>query len=281
VNGVRLCTESFGEPVDPPILLVMGLGGSMVWWEEGFCRLLAGPGRFVVRYDQRDTGRSTTYEPGRPSYTARDLLADAVALLDEYGIGAAHMVGVSAGGGLVQLLALDFPDRVLSLVLISTSPAVPGGRGLPPPSAAVAEFVRSATVDWQNADSVIEYLVSYQRVLGGEERPFEEAEVRDLVRRDIGRARDLAALQNHDLLESGDSPRKALSSIDAPVLVIHGTADPMFPLPHGRALVAEIPGARLLALECAGHGVWRKDWETIAQAVATHTESASRARPSV
>jgi pimeloyl-ACP methyl ester carboxylesterase len=136
-------------------------------------------------------------------------------------------------------------------------------------------------VDWQNADSVIEYLVSYQRVLGGEERPFEEAEVRDLVRRDIGRARDLAALQNHDLLESGDSPRKALSSIDAPVLVIHGTADPMFPLPHGRALVAEIPGARLLALECAGHGVWRKDWETIAQAIATHTESASRARPSV
>ncbi len=276
VNGVRLCTESFGEPGDPPILLVMGLGGSMLWWQEGFCRLLARPGRFVVRYDQRDTGRSTTYEPGRPSYTARDLRADAVALLDEYGIGAAHLVGVSAGGGLVQLLALDFPERVLSLVLISTSPAVPGDRSLPPPSCALAEFVRSATVDWQNADSVIEYLVSYERVLAGEERPFEEAEVRDLVRRDIGRACDFAALRNHDLLESGDSPRKPLSSIDAPALVIHGTADPMFPLPHARALVAEIPGARLLGLERAGHGVWRIDWETIAQAIVTHTDLATR-----
>jgi pimeloyl-ACP methyl ester carboxylesterase len=246
----------------------MGLGGSMLWWQEGFCRLLARPGRFVVRFDQRDTGRSTTYEPGRPSYTARDLRADAVALLDEYGIGAAHLVGVSAGGGLVQLLALDFPERVLSLVLVSTSPAVPGDRSLPPPSRALAEFVRSTTVDWQNADSVIEYLVAYERLLAGEERPFEEAEVRDLVRRDIGRARDFAALRNHDL-------------IDAPTLVIHGTADPMFPLPHARALVAEIPEARLLVLECAGHGVWRIDWETIAQAIATHTDSTSGALPSV
>ena len=78
-NGVGLCTESFGDPADPPILLVMGLGGSMLWWEDGFCRLLAGHGRFVIRYDQRDTGRSTTYEPGRPGYTGGDLLTDAVA----------------------------------------------------------------------------------------------------------------------------------------------------------------------------------------------------------
>jgi pimeloyl-ACP methyl ester carboxylesterase len=271
VNGVELCTESFGDPADPPLVLVMGLGASMLWWRDGFCRTLAGHGRFVIRYDNRDTGRSTTYEPGRPGYTGGDLLADAVSVLDGYGFAAAHLVGVSAGGALVQLLALDFPSRVRSLVLISTSPATPGHRNLPPPTAAFGRFVRSATVDWSDADSVIDYLVAYARVLAGAERRFEEAEMRDLVRRDAERARDFAALQNHDLLEDESRPRGPLSSIQAPTLVIHGTADPMFPLPHGQALASEIPSARLLRLEGAGHGVERADWDVIAEAVATHT----------
>jgi pimeloyl-ACP methyl ester carboxylesterase len=271
VNGVKLCTESFGDPADSPILLVMGLGGSMLWWQEGFCRLLAGRARFVIRYDQRDTGRSTTYEPGHPGYTGRDLRADVVALLDEYHLEAAHLVGVSAGGALVQLLALESPGRIQSLVLISTSPAVPGDRGLPPPSAAFGEFVRSARVDWSDTDSVIEYLVSYARLLAGEQRRFDEAEARDLVRRDVERADNIAALQNHDLLENGnDKPGEPLSSIEAPTLVIHGTADPVFPLPHGMALASEIPTARLLPLEGAGHGIQRADWEAVAEAIATH-----------
>src|SRR5919206_4837465 len=133
-NGVELCTEPFGVPGDPPVLLVMGVGGSMLWWEEGFCRLLAEGGRFVIRYDHRDTGRSVTYEPGHPGYTAADLVADAAGVLDAYGIPAAHLVGVSAGGAFAQLLALDSAHRVLSLALISTSPATPGERGLPPPT---------------------------------------------------------------------------------------------------------------------------------------------------
>jgi pimeloyl-ACP methyl ester carboxylesterase len=275
VNGVELCTESFGDPADPPIVLVVGIGGSMLWWQDGFCRLLAGHGRFVIRYDQRDTGKSTTYEPGRPGYTGGDLLADAVAVLDGYRIAPAHLVGVSAGGALVQLLALDFPSRVRSLVLISTSPATPGDRSLPPPTATFGQFVRSATVDWSDADSVIDYLVAYARVLAGEERRFEEAEVSDLVRRDAERARDFAALQNHELLEDDDQPRRPLSSIQAPTLVIHGTADPMFPLPHGEALASEIPSARLLRLEGAGHGVQRADWDVVTEAIATHTAKSS------
>jgi len=276
VNGVELCTESFGDSADPPMLLVMGLGGSMLWWRDGFCRLLAGSGRYVIRYDQRDTGRSTTYEPGHPGYTGRDLLADAVALLDEYRLAAAHLVGESAGGALVQLLALDFPSRVQSLVLISTSPATGGDRCLPPPSVAFSQFVRSATVDWSDEDSTIDYVVAYARVLAGEERPFDEAEVRDLVSRDVERARDFAAIQNHDLLEADDKPREPLSSIAAPTLVIHGTADPVFPFPHGKALASEIPRARLLALEGAGHGVQRADWETLTKAIAMHTAASSQ-----
>lgn len=108
-NGVELCTEPFASPTDPAVLLVMGLGGSMLWWEDGFCRMLADAGRFVIRYDHRDTGRSVTYEPGRPGYTGADLITDAVSVLDGYGVAAAHVVGVSASGALAQLLALDFP----------------------------------------------------------------------------------------------------------------------------------------------------------------------------
>ena len=279
VNGVELCTESFGDPADPPILLVMGLGGSMLWWPDGFCRRLAGCDRFVIRYDQRDTGRSTTYEHGRPGYTGADLLADAVALLDDYDIAAAHLVGVSAGGALVQLLALDFPSRVLSLVLISTSPAVRGDRDLPPPTEEFGRFVSSARVDWADLDSVTRYLVGYARLLAGGRRPFDEAAVTRLVRRDIERARDFAAVQNHDAIPDDGRRRAPLSSIAAPTLVIHGTADPMFPIEHGEALAGEIPGAELLRLDGAGHGVDPADSETIAEAILRHTGAAGAGAP--
>jgi len=270
-NGVAVCTESFGDPADVPILLVMGVGASMLWWEEGFCRMLADSGRFVIRYDHRDTGRSVTYEPGCPGYTAADLVADAVGVLDAYGLPAAHVVGVSAGGAFAQLLALGFPGQVLSLVLISTSPAMPGDRDLPASNEDFARFVTTATVDWSDDGSVIEYLVDYSRVLAGGRRPFDQAAVRELVRRDVERAHNFAATKNHDLIPEGGQPREALSSIAAPTLVIHGTADPMFPLEHGQTLAEEIPGATLLPLEGAGHGVERADWETIARAILEHT----------
>ena len=270
-NGVELCTSSFGNPADPPILLIMGAGASMLWWEDGFCRRLTEGGRFVLRYDHRDTGRSVTYEPGRPEYTGAELVADAVGVLDAYGIGAAHVVGVSAGGAFAQLLALRFPNRVRSLVLISTSPALPVDRELPPPTERYQRFVASAKVDWSDKESVIEYLVGYARMLAGGGRPFEEKAARELVHRDLERARDIAASENHGSISSGPLPSDPLSSIEVTTLVIHGTADPMFPLEHGQALVDELPGAELLVLEGAGHGVVRTDWEPIARAIIRHT----------
>lgn len=271
VSGVELCTEAFGEPADPPILLVMGIGASMLWWEEGFCRKLADGGRFVIRYDHRDTGRSVTYEPGHPGYTGSDLVADAVGVLDAYEIPAAHVVGVSAGGAFAQLLALGFPDRALSLVLISTSPAKPVARPLPPPTERYREFLANAEVDWSDRTSVIDYLTGYALMLAGSERPVDGASVRDLVRRDVERARNIASSENHALAPEGEGPAAALSSIGVPTLVIHGTADPMFPFEHGEALADEIPGARLLRLTGAGHGVERADWERIAGAILAHT----------
>ena len=270
-NGVELCAEPFGDPADPPVLLVMGIGSSMLWWEDEFCRMLAGGGRHVIRYDHRDTGRSRTYEPGRPGYTGADLTADAVGVLDGFGLEAAHVVGVSAGGGIAQEVALDSGDRVLSLTLISTSPATGGDRDLPSPTPAFNDFVATAEADWSDVDSVVDYLVGYWRVLAGGERPFDEPRFRALYRRDVERARDFAAIQNHDLMSHGEGSPKPLSSITAPTLVIHGSADPMFPLEHARALAAEIPGAALLTLDGAGHGVYREDWERIGATILDHT----------
>jgi pimeloyl-ACP methyl ester carboxylesterase len=270
-NGVELCAESFGDPDDAPILLVTGLGSSMLWWEEEFCRMLADGGRFVIRYDQRDTGRSVSYEPGRPGYGGEDLIADAAGVLDAHGIPAAHVVGVSAGGALAQLLALDFPERVRSLTLISTSIAVSSDRALPPSTEEFGRFFTTVEVDWSDAGSVIEYLVEYSRVIAGNERPFDEADFRALARRDVGRASDFRAAQNHDLLHDEGRSREPLSSISVPTLVIHGTADPMFPVGHGEALAEEIPDARLLRLEGAGHGVYRADWDAIVAAILEHT----------
>jgi pimeloyl-ACP methyl ester carboxylesterase len=272
--GIELCTESFGNPGDPPVLLIMGIGGSMLWWEEGFCRMLAEGGRFVIRYDHRDTGRSVTYEPGHPGYTGGDLVADAAGVLDAYDISAAHIVGVSAGGAFAQLLALDFLQRVLSLVLISTTPAVPGDRTLPPPAEEFQHFAATERVDWSDTGSVTGYLVGYSRVLAGGQRPFDEIGILDLVRRDVGRARNAAARQNHNVIPDDGRQRASLSSIAVPTVVIHGTADPLFPVRHGEALAQEVPGARLLQLKDAGHGVERPDWETIVRAILDHTAAA-------
>ncbi|MFD7987954.1 alpha/beta fold hydrolase [Kitasatospora indigofera] len=276
-DGVELCTEPFGDPAAPPVLLVMGTGASMLWWEDGFCRMLADGGRFVIRYDHRDTGRSVTHPPGHPGYTAADLVRDAVRVLDAYEIPAAHLVGVSAGGALAQLLALDHAGRVRSLVLISTSPAVPGDLELPPPTAEFVRFVSTPPGDRPEADPVIDHQVAYARVLAGGRRPFDETAARSLIGRDIERAHDFAAARNHDSLPDGGLPRAPLSSITVPTLVIHGTADPMFPFRHGEALAERIPGAELLALPDAGHGVERADWATIVAAVLGHTATGTAA----
>ena len=269
-NGVELCTEAFGDPGDPPILLIMGTGASMLWWDEDFCRRLAAGDRYVIRYDHRDTGRSTAFPPGNPGYTGAALATDAVAVLDGYGIPAAHLVGLSAGGGIAQELAIEHAERVRSLVLISTSPAVPGARALPPPTEAFGRFFATAEVDWSDLDSVIRYQVGFWRVLAGD-RPFDEPACRELVRRDLARARDFAAVRNHDLVAGGGPANGTLSSISVPTLVIHGTADPMFPFPHGQALAEEIPTASLLPLDGAGHGFDRADWGTVLPAIRSHT----------
>ena len=271
-DGVTLCTESFGDPADPPVLLIMGIAGSMLWWDDELCAALAAGGRFVVRYDHRDTGRSTSSPPGRPDYGGPDLVADAARVLDGYGIARAHVVGVSMGGALAQLLALDHPGRVASLVLMSTSPAGPAD-DLPPVADPYRAFMAEAEVDWSDPGAIVEHHVAETRALSGD-RPFDEARVRAMVIRDVERAHDPASAQNHALLDGGEPWRDRLGSIGVPVLVIHGSADPLFPLGHGRALAAEIPGARLLVLDGAGHVLDAADHGAVVRAILAHTAAA-------
>jgi pimeloyl-ACP methyl ester carboxylesterase len=169
------------------------------------------------------------------------------------------------------VLALDDPDRVLSLVLISTSSVFGDDRAnLPGPSEALSRFLTTAPPDWADRGAVVDYLAAYQRVLAGGRRPFDERYARDIVRRDMERAANYPSVQNHELID-GAEPRGGPSAIAAPTLVVHGTADPMFPVEHGEALARAIPDARLLLLDGAGHGVEPADWEPLAAAIADHT----------
>jgi pimeloyl-ACP methyl ester carboxylesterase len=269
-DGVSLWVETAGACGDPAILLIAGAGSSLDWWPDEFCAQLAAGGRYVIRYDHRDTGQSTSYPLGAPGYTGADLAADAIGVLDALGIGTAHLVGMSAGAGMAQRIAVDYPDRVASLVLMSTTLALDGGPGRPELPASRVAF--PASPDPTDRDAVIEYVVEFERQLEAPEY-FDEPAVRRLVERSAGRGRNLAAsLTNHWSAEEGEPPRGGMAEIAAPTLVIHGTADPLFPYPHGEALAGAIRGAELLPLPGAGHQVAPpQHWPVVVPAILRHT----------
>jgi pimeloyl-ACP methyl ester carboxylesterase len=272
-NGVDLCVESFGDPADPAILLIAGATGSMLSWDEEFCERLASGSRFVIRYDNRDTGRSVTYEPGAPEYSFADLVGDAVGLLDALDLASAHLVGISMGGAIGQLVALDHPDRVASLILISTSPSGPGDPDLPPMSDELRAHFEAAPAapDWSDREAVIDYIVDSARPFAGTSAPFDEAAWRDLGARDFDRSINIASsMTNPFAMERGGPWRARLGGLRAPTLVIHGTVDPLFPIGHALALANEIPGARLLRLEQTGHELPRAVWDVVIPAILRH-----------
>src|ERR671916_1846745 len=277
-NGVDLGVQTFGDSVDSPILLIMGGASSMDWWEDGFCERLMAGSRFVIRYDHRDTGRSVSYEPGAAPYSLRDLAEDAVALLDAFGLESVHLVGMSMGGWIGQLVALDHPDRVASLTLISTSPtAGPSDPDLPEMSQELqAFFAEEASVpDWSDRAAVIDSIVEGERRFAGS-RPFNETAIREIAARVFDRTTNLASgITNHAGMDSGERWRERLGEVKAPTLVIHGTDDPMFPYGNAVVLAKEIPGAHLLALERVGHEVPpRALWAVVVPAILQHTASA-------
>jgi pimeloyl-ACP methyl ester carboxylesterase len=268
-NGVELCVEAFGDPGDPAILLIHGVGSSMLSWDEKLCARLAGGGRFLIRYDWRDAGQSATYAVGAPPYTLRDLAEDVVGLLDFFGISRAQLVGMSGGGSIAQLVALNHPDRVASLTLASTSPGIPGQEtdDLPPPR---GDLTVPPEPDWADRDAAIDYLVESERPYSPR---FDEAAMRALAARVYDRTADLAAATTNPFrVESGEPWRHRLREISAPTLVVHGTEDPVFPFEHAVALAREIPDAEVLPLPDTGHEYFPPHtWDTVVPAILRHS----------
>jgi pimeloyl-ACP methyl ester carboxylesterase len=257
VNGAQLCVDTFGDQADAAVLLIMGAAASMDRWEPAFCEAIAARGRFVIRYDHRDTGGSTTYPPGRPGYTGDDLTADAHAVLDALDVERAHIVGLSAGGGIAQRLAVDHPERLLSLTLMCTSPIGTGGADLPPMAADV--FGESGDEpDWADRDATIAFLLEAERPYAGA-RGVDEDEMREILGVVYDRSPSLASANNHFLLDGSDIERARLAEISVPTLVVHGTHDPLFP-GHGEVLAREIPGAQLVVIDGLGHEFPRWAW---------------------
>lgn len=273
VKGVSLCFETFGDSHDPAVLLIMGATASMRWWPEGLCEKLAAAGRFVIRYDNRDTGRSTTYEPGVPGYSVDDMVDDAITVLRACGVDRAHIVGMSLGAMIGQILALRYPAAVITLTTIASSPWAAEDPALPQMSDAVlAHHALAQSLDWTDERAVIDFMVSGWALLSGSAHAFEDAPIREIATGEVRRASRLLSMFNHALLKGGEQWYGRIGEILAPTLVIHGTEDPVLPFPHGLALQKAIPGAQLLALQGTGHELHRADWDAMVEAIVRHTQ---------
>jgi pimeloyl-ACP methyl ester carboxylesterase len=274
VNGIDLCVEEFGERSHPALLLIAGAASSMDWWDVAFCERLAAGSLRVVRFDLRDTGRSTTFPPGAPPYPGSALIADVVELISALGLAPVHLLGLSMGGGIAQQIAIRHPELIATLILMSTSPDGPGGDGtLSPPTPALMASFSSPSPDWSHREAVQRYFVATERAFSGT-IPVDEPRIREIAGAAFDRSSSLASADNHVMAGGDDdaATRAELASITAKTLVIHGSADPLFPLDHGEALAREIPGARLVVIDGMGHqNPPPPTWDVIVPAILEHT----------
>lgn len=260
-DKVEIATETFGDPNNEPVLLIMGAMASMLWWPDAFCEQLAGAGRYVIRYDNRDTGLSTHYEPGKPGYELGELAEDAAQVLDAYGLSSAHIVGMSMGGMLAQLLALKHPDRVRSLTIISTSPVGVDTSSLPGMTPEYAEHsAKGESVDWSDRKQVIDFVVADMAAIASTKHPHDPVAARAHVERDYDRAKNFQSVVNHFMAVDSSKSQPSLADLKVPLLVMHGTSDPLISYPHGEASAAAVAGARLVTIEGGGHEVHEDDW---------------------
>jgi pimeloyl-ACP methyl ester carboxylesterase len=271
INGAASCVEVQGSANNPTVLLI---GASVLSWPDELCERLVAGGRRVIRYDVRDTGRSEAYPPGQPGYSLADLVEDAVGVLDATSTQVAHVVGMSTGGWIAQLLALGHPERVATLTLIASRPNTPGpvDADLPGHAESVMAAIRSTPPpDWSDERAVIDRLVLQARTFAGA-GAFDEAAARANAEAVAARTTNIqSALTNIAFANHGPRWRERLGEITAPALVLHGEDDPFFPIGNGEALAAEIPHARLVRLARTGHVLPAHAIPIIADELLAHT----------
>lgn len=279
-EDIHLYSESFGRTDDPATLLIMGATASGAWWPDEFCTALANHRRFVIRYDHRDTGGSTSYEPGTARYTVEDLADDAIRVLDGYGIKAAHIVGMSLGGYIAQLLALKYSDRILTITTIASERLAAADPSMPGISPELLEYhSRAAELDWNDREAVAEYRVGAWELLSGSAHEFEPGLIRTMATTDLSRTPNPLTAFNHAELGEATGWIDRLKEIKQPVLVIHGTDDIVLPYVHAEALYEALPNARLVKLEGTGHELPRAVWPVTVNEIVRHTMESAIGRP--
>ncbi|HEX8054229.1 MAG TPA: alpha/beta hydrolase [Thermoleophilaceae bacterium] len=290
VNGVELCYEHFGDPGDPPVLLIMGLGTQMIAWREDFCTQLAERGFFVTRYDNRDMGRSTRFDhvppprtqelltrrPRQLAYTLADMADDAAGLIEELGFESAHIVGASMGGMIGQILAINHPERVRSFTSIMSTT---GSRFVGQPAAAVYPFFMKPIP--KSKDAYIERGLQLWNVIGSPGFERDEEELRSVLSRTYERGLSPAGtMRQLAAIAAAGNRANDLKRITAPTLVIHGTKDKMIRVSGGKATARAIPGARLELIDGMGHdlprGVWPRVIDGIEQNAARAADAGER-----
>jgi pimeloyl-ACP methyl ester carboxylesterase len=282
-DQIELCYETFGDPSDPPVLLVMGLATQMLGWPDEFCEQLAGRGFHVVRFDNRDIGRSTHMKERAPTigqtilrpkkvaaYRLGDMADDANALLRELGLAPAHVVGASMGGMIAQSLAARHPGSVRSLVSIMSTT---GRRWVGQPAARIYPLLARRPAGGR--DAIVERTLKVFKAIGSTGMEQDTGTLRDIAMRSYDRDHDQAgpARQLAAIIASGDRTRE-VRRIKAPTLVIHGTADKMVAPSGGRATARAIPGAKLMRIEGMGHDLPRAAWERILDGIVATSERA-------
>lgn len=266
VGDVDLAYTTAGDPADPPVLLVAGLGAQLISWDDGFCQALVDRGLHVIRFDNRDAGLSTHLGEVTPdlAYALTDLAGDAAGLIDALGLESAHVVGASMGGMIVQLLAIEHPGRVRSLTsIMSTTGDHEVGEAS---DAAIALLMASPA---GTREAVIEGAVLSNRVMGSPSYPMAADELRERAARAFDRAYDPVgfARQLQACLTTPDRT-DALRRLDVPALVVHGAADPLIGVSGGRATAAAIPGSELLVLDGVGHELPEAVWPVVVDRIA-------------
>lgn len=274
-KGITLAVQTFGRADDPAMLLVMGATASMLGWPDEFCTALAEKGLFVIRFDHRDTGQSTTVPPGEASYTVEDMAGDVIAILDACGLDRAHLTGMSLGGYIAQMVAAEQPGRVGSLTLIASEPLGWDGAPLPHISQAFLDhFAALGALDWSDRSAVTGFLVESERLCAGTAVPFDPARERARVGRVLARSDSPASMFNHGALTTRADWTGRFRAITCPVLVVHGEQDPILPPQNGRAIAAGIAGASLVTLPGIGHELPLPVIPGIAARIAAHAGQA-------
>jgi len=289
-NGIQIEYETFGNPSGRPLLLIIGLGGQMIHWDDDLCKDLAERGHYVIRFDNRDVGLSTKFDEAgvpnlvetfgkimqgekiKPPYTLDDMADDAVGLLDALGIRKAHICGMSMGGMIAQTIVIRHPSRVLSLSSIYSTT---GNPEVPQPKPEVIEMLIAPPPNEREAN--IEHMLGVFKTIAGPAFPVDEKWTRKILAESYDRCfypqgfvRQLVAI----LTQTNRVP--ALASVKVPTLVVHGTSDPLVPVEGGKDAARAIPGAQLMLIEGMGHDLPHGGaWPRIVEAITAHTQKAT------